>query len=197
MNYTKMTDEEIVAHYHSGNSEALEFLVRKYTPLVYKRIKNRFATGFSEDDFVQEGYVGIINAVTSFDATKETSFFTYVGKCIDNNVNHLIEKSQSKKNQFFNSQISLDEERDDLEYETSGGKNELTNNPEVIVISKISNQDALELVKKELSQNELEVYKLMIKGFEYAEIADILDKTPKSIDNTIQRIKNKAKNINV
>ncbi len=197
MDYTAMTDEEIVEHYHSGNSEALEFLVRKYTPLVYKSIKNRFATGFSEDDFVQEGYVGIINAVTSFDATKETSFFTYVGKCIDNNVNHLIEKSQSKKNQFFNSQISLDEERDDLEYETSGNKNELTNNPEAIVISKISNQDALDLVKKELSKNELEVYKLMIKGFEYTEIADILDKTPKMIDNTIQRIKNKARNINL
>ena len=35
----------------------------------------------------------------------------------------------------------------------------------------------------------------MINGFKYKEIAEILDKDEKSIDNTIQRLKSKIKKV--
>ena len=50
-------------------------------------------------------------------------------------------------------------------------------------------------IKKALSNREYEVYEYMIKGLKYNEIAMILGKEPKQIDNAMQRIKNKIKKI--
>ena len=47
-------------------------------------------------------------------------------------------------------------------------------------------------IEKELTNLECEVFELKTAGFNYKEIAEILDKEPKSIDNAISRIKNKA-----
>lgn len=193
MDYYNLTDEQIVFSYKEGDFEALEFLVRKYTPLVYKCKKNKFAMGYNEDDFIQEGYVGIINAVNNYNELKDTSFYTFAMICIENNMNKLIEKSLSKKNQFFNNQTSLDDEVS-MEYEVENGNTSFLD-PANIVISKITNEDTIKLIEKNLSKNELEVYKLYLEGYEYKEIARKLNKKPKVIDNTLQRIKNKAKNI--
>ena len=50
-------------------------------------------------------------------------------------------------------------------------------------------------IEKNLSSNEKEVFYLMLKNYNYLEIAEILNKTSKQIDNCIQRIKSKSKNI--
>ena len=59
----------------------------------------------------------------------------------------------------------------------------------------VSNIDMLKYinneVKKLLSNRELDVYNLLIQGYNYQEIASSLNKTPKQIDNTIQRIRKK------
>ena len=48
-------------------------------------------------------------------------------------------------------------------------------------------------IKKSLTDFELQVFELMISSFNYREIAEILDKDRKQIDNAIQRIKMKVK----
>ena len=55
--------------------------------------------------------------------------------------------------------------------------------------------DLNEKIKEHLSKNEYEVYELLRNGFSYTEIATLLDKTPKSVDNAIQRIKGKVRKI--
>ena len=66
-------------------------------------------------------------------------------------------------------------------------------------IAIIENIDTLEYINHEvkniLSSSELEVYNLMIQGLDYVEIAKVLDKTPKQIDNSIQRIRIKLKKL--
>ena len=54
-------------------------------------------------------------------------------------------------------------------------------------------ENLLNKVKNNLTEFEEQVFELHISGFKYKEIAEMLDKTPKSIDNTIQRIKTKIK----
>ena len=49
------------------------------------------------------------------------------------------------------------------------------------------------MIESRLSDSEYEVYALMISGLKYNEIALLLNKNPKQVDNTIQRIKNKIK----
>ena len=50
-------------------------------------------------------------------------------------------------------------------------------------------------IKKDLSENEYEIFNYMINGFDYQTIASILKQTPKQIDNAIQRIKKKIRDI--
>ena len=51
-----------------------------------------------------------------------------------------------------------------------------------------------EIVDK-LSPFEYEVYKLILQDLKYQDIAKKMNKTPKQIDNAIQRIKNKLKTV--
>ena len=50
-------------------------------------------------------------------------------------------------------------------------------------------------INASLSDFELRVYQQMLNGFDYQKIALLLDKNPKQIDNTIQRIRFKMRNI--
>ena len=69
-----------------------------------------------------------------------------------------------------------------------------TPNPEETVIDIEKENTLIENIKKELTDFENEVFSLLISGFKYQEIAEILEKDKKSIDNAIQRIKQKLKN---
>ena len=64
-------------------------------------------------------------------------------------------------------------------------------NPEDIVIDRERVVKIEEYIKKNLSQFEQKVVNLYIDGLNYQQIAKELDKSPKSIDNALQRIKKK------
>ena len=64
---------------------------------------------------------------------------------------------------------------------------------EEAVIEKASYQQMYENVQKNLSAMEREVLELYLEGKDYTEIAEILGKTDKSIDNALQRIKSKIR----
>ena len=62
----------------------------------------------------------------------------------------------------------------------------------------INAEDEKDLVKevgKVLTDFEIQVFELKINGFDYKEIAEILDKDIKAVDNALQRIKLKIKKI--
>jgi RNA polymerase sporulation-specific sigma factor len=64
---------------------------------------------------------------------------------------------------------------------------------EEAVIEKASYQQMYEKIQGYLSSMEKEVLELYLEGKDYTEIAKILGKTDKSIDNALQRIKGKIR----
>ena len=70
-----------------------------------------------------------------------------------------------------------------------------TTNPERIVINEESNNEKINLIKEKLTDLENQVFDLLLSSFTYKEIANMLDKEPKQIDNAIQRIKVKVKEV--
>ena len=70
-----------------------------------------------------------------------------------------------------------------------------SNNPELGLLSNEEFKELYTKISHELTSLEECVFKLKIQGFSYKEIADILDKEEKSIDNAIQRIKVKIKSL--
>ena len=67
--------------------------------------------------------------------------------------------------------------------------------PEDVLISEELEEKLLSKIKDKLTDLEESVFTLMINGFKYKEIAEILDKDEKSIDNTIQRLKSKIRKV--
>ena len=64
-------------------------------------------------------------------------------------------------------------------------------NPEEIVIGKESITNMYDGLRKKFSVFENKVFTLYIEGMTYTEIAVKLGKSPKSVDNALQRIKSK------
>ena len=64
-------------------------------------------------------------------------------------------------------------------------------NPEEIIIDRESTNLMQEKIKERLSPFENQVLRAYLEGKDYHQIARQMEKSPKSIDNALQRIRNK------
>ncbi|MHA4990797.1 sigma factor [Cetobacterium somerae] len=58
----------------SGDNEALEKLFMKYKNDILRNGKNLFIKGGNIDDLLQEGYIGLMKAIKSYDEARGVSF---------------------------------------------------------------------------------------------------------------------------
>lgn len=177
-----------------GSETAEEILIEKYKGLVRAKAKAYFIAGAEAEDVVQEGMIGLMKAVRSFDEGREASFKTYAGTCINNQILKAIRKAEREKNQPLNDAISLDNHLGEKDENLTIGdilKASMFDEPE----EKVIYEDTL-LRLKGLSRNifsplESQVLRAKIAGKNYQEIAEELGKSPKTIDNALQRIRKK------
>ena len=189
-----LTDEQLVLMAREGSETAEEILIEKYKGLVRAKAKAYFIAGAEAEDVVQEGMIGLMKAVRSFDEGREASFKTYAGTCINNQILKAIRKAEREKNQPLNDAISLDNHLGEKDENLTIGdilKASMFDEPE----EKVIYEDTL-LRLKGLSRNifsplEAQVLRAKIAGTNYQEIAEELGKSPKTIDNAIQRIRKK------
>lgn len=192
--YDEMTDEQLIGFLRSGEKEITDYIMDKYKFLVKKKAKAMFLLGGENDDLIQEGMIGLFKAVQDYDESMETSFYSFADLCISRQMYTAIEASQRQKHIPLNSYVSLyDEGEDQPLIESIESLNE--RNPEDLFLDK----EYLQMIKKELEQNlsdlENRVLYLHLQGIDYQTIAKLLDKSSKSIDNALQRIKNKTEKI--
>ena len=192
--YDNLSDEELVELSASGDRRATEHLLSKYKNLVKNRAKAYFLVGADRDDIVQEGMIGLFKAIRDFDITKQASFLGFAEDCIKRQIITAVKASTRQKHLPLNSYISLS----DPVYE---------DNPELSLLDKIAQRDSVgpeemflrrEMaehigteIENKLSSLEKTVLSLYLSGMNYQEIAIELNRTPKSIDNALQRIKRK------
>ena len=189
-----LTDEQLVLMAREGSETAEEILIEKYKGLVRAKAKAYFIAGAEAEDVVQEGMIGLMKAVRSFDEGREASFKTYAGTCINNQILKAIRKAEREKNQPLNDAISLDNHLGEKNENLTIGdilKASMFDEPE----EKVIYEDTL-LRLKGLSRNifsplEAQVLRAKIAGKNYQEIAEELGKSPKTIDNALQRIRKK------
>lgn len=196
MKYDNINDYEILSIV-SDNEQATETLFNKYKPLIVGIAKKIYATnqtsGFDLNDLIQEGMIGFNTAINTFDENKDTTFFTYAKTCIERRMYTLIRSITRYKYQLLNESYYVE----DLVNNNKDLENLLkdsTSNPEYQIIDNENTKDLIKNIQKTLTNLESAVFELKISGFNYKEIADILDKDSKSIDNAISRIKIKVNN---
>lgn len=192
--YEKLSDEELVELSSSGDKNATEHLLARYKNTVRSKARMYFLVGADRDDIVQEGMIGLFKAIRDFDNTKLASFKSFAELCVRRQIITAVKAATRKKHQPLNNYISLskpifDDENDstlqDFLSELKGA------DPEELFIWKENAAIIGEKMQEVLSKLEKEVLSLYLGGKSYQEIAKIMDRPPKSIDNALQRIKKK------
>lgn len=187
--------DKLIDEAKNGDEFAIEKLLVEHKQLVNSVVRKYFLIGGDVDDLVQEGMIALYNAILTYDKSKNSSFDAYAYMLIERNIISLIKKANSKKysplNDAFkvNNQgtISFDEENEDVGYMISSNEP----NPENELLDNDSYNELLEKIKSTLSDYENEVLNYYLQGYNYNDIAQKLDVSPKSIDNALNRIKNK------
>lgn len=200
--YSTMPDEEIVSLIQAGDNQAMEYLFEKYKHMVRNKAKALFLIGGDKDDLIQEGMIGLYKAIRDFQKDKQSSFFNFADLCVSRQIYSAIKASNRKKNIPLNTYISLytpltGENGDDVDKDTLVDIifQEKRSNPEELVIDKENtSMIEYELVRR-LSDLEKRVLDLYMQDLKYVQIAKVLGKEPKTIDNALTRIKNKLNRV--
>ena len=200
--YDTLSDTEIVERIRNGDQLAMDYLLEKYKYLVRNKAKALFLIGGDRDDLIQEGMIGLYKAIRDFQSDKENSFFSFADLCISRQIYSAIKASNRKKNIPLNTYISLytpaygesgDSEDKETLVDIIHQKN--VSNPEELVIDKEnSSMIEYELVRR-LSNLEKQVLDLYMQDLKYVQIAEVLGKEPKTIDNALTRIKTKLNQV--
>ena len=186
--YEKCTDEELLTRLRSGEEEISDYLMEKYKGFVRQKARAMFLIGGETDDLIQEGMIGLFKAVQDYRPDREASFRTFAGLCIDRQLYSAVKNSTRQKHIPLNSYVSLSEE------EESGSLEGLwSENPEALVIDRENTGILEKEISKALSPMENKVLDYYLRGYGYVQIAEIMGKTPKSIDNALQRIRGKIR----
>lgn len=193
MDYKDYNDYELIEYINEGNEEANNILIKKYEPLIIKIATKMLPycknNGLEKNDLIQEGMIGLSHALDRYQEQKDTLFYTYAKTCIERKIISVVIGSNRNKNKILNESISYDNEENLLLKFMSDTKQ----TPEEAVLNVAIEEDLVNRINEVLTDLEQQVFTLLINGFKYKEIAEILDKDQKSIDNAIQRIKAKIK----
>lgn len=193
--YSEMQDEEL-ALMAKENEQAYNVLHRRYEKKIKSIIKRQklYLTNGDIDDLCQEGFIGLSNAVKGY--KKGLKFASFASKCIKASIYTLINKSNTQKELVMKNYISLSNaknEEDDIN--KSSLMIDKGPTPEESYINNETSEEIIELISKELSKMEYKIFVMNDLGYTYTDIAKELNISEKSVDNALQRAKNKIKKL--
>ena len=195
MEYKEYSDEELIVLLRKGEDSIMDFLMNKYKPLVRKKTNALYLIGGENDDLIQEGMIGLFKAIRDFQVEKENSFYHFAEICITRQLYSAVEASNRKKHIPLNTYVSLFGDGADQEIELEDQLGSHQENPEKLVIEQEIWRDFYKKLFAGLSSMEQKVLGLYLEGSNYVQIAEIMGKEPKSIDNALQRIRQKIKTL--
>ena len=192
--YKTFTDDELVTMARNGDVDAEEYLIQKYRETAKNRARLYFMVGGDKEDIVQEGMIGIFKAIRSYDPEKEASCRTFAELCISRQIITAIKQAGRLKHSPLNTSVSLWKpvsEEDNGNTLADTLSSDSNSDPETIlllteIIDYVTKEDS-----KVFSELEMKVWMEYIQGKNCTQIAAEMGRTPKSIDNAIQRTKRK------
>ncbi|MGN0134055.1 MAG: RNA polymerase sporulation sigma factor SigH [Anaerotignum sp.] len=195
-NYEQKKDEELVLMAQNGDDAAQEYLLDKYKSLVRAKSRAYFLIGADSEDIIQEGMIGLYKAVRDYNEEKNASFRSFAELCVNRQMITAIKAATRQKHQPLNSYVSLnkpvyEEESEQTYMDFLQSSSSALLNPEALLIGQENKSFLENQMVKNLSSFETRVLVLYLQGRSYFEIAHVLDKPEKSIDNALQRVKKK------
>ncbi|MBQ1907015.1 MAG: sigma-70 family RNA polymerase sigma factor [Firmicutes bacterium] len=194
----RLTDEQLWERASLGDKGSEEELFARYKESVRGRARLYFMPGAEREDVVQEGMIGLFNAIRTYDPSRGASFSTYAGLCINSRILTAVRDNSGNRQQPLNSARSLDEAQETGDGETSTLGERLPAGPSSDPEEAALSRELEGLIGPDsgiFSRLEKRVLALLMEGRGYRDIAEELGKSPKQIDNAIQRIRGKIRKV--
>ncbi len=196
LDYLNMTDEALVERSHAGDARADETLCERYKNIVRIKARPYFLIGADREDLVQEGMIGLYKAIRDYTPDHNAVFRSFAEMCIVRQLISAIKRATRKKHAPLNTYVSLygstfaeEDNRERPLLDTMAMVR--TESPEDAFISKESTEHILGSIEKLLTPLEKQVLDLFMDGYSYQQIAAVLGRGTKTVDNALQRIKRK------
>lgn len=188
----EMDDCALCALVSGGSREAEEVLVERYNRLVRICTRPFFLVGGDSEDLIQEGMLGLLKAIRSYDISKEASFRTFAEICIRSRLYSVLRNQTLDKHAALNHSVILEAPFFDSNSYTVGSFDISCSNPEDLMILQENFTEMWKQVQNQLSEFEAKILGFYLDGLSYREIAIKVSKSPKSVDNAVQRIRRKV-----
>jgi RNA polymerase sporulation-specific sigma factor len=179
-----MQDEELALLFQGGCHVAIDPLVVRYDGLVRATAKRYFLQGADQDDLVQEGRIGLCNAVRSFRKDKHQRFDTFAELCVRRRVQSAIRAATRRKHAPLNQALPWSPDPAGPAF--------------AAIATGLQPDDSVNLnllLCDQLTPLEGAVLKGYLAGHSYLEMGRSLSCLPKSVDNALQRAKRKILNV--
>lgn len=181
------TDEQLVATF-SSNAYAFEVLMLRYVWLIHHIAGGMTSNPQDAEDYVAEGLLGLLNAAYCFCPEKDASFRTYALICIRNRIRNIHEKTRRESGRAVEAlPVSMDEMDDAVD--------DPQETPETVFLQKERVTAHYREMARVLSKHEMEIFSLYVDSLSYADIAEQLQISVKSVDNAIQRARRKLRGV--
>jgi RNA polymerase sporulation-specific sigma factor len=181
------SDEELVRKAQAGDRQATEQILERYKNVVRARARSFFLAGGETEDLIQEGMVGLYNAIHAYDEDKRkhVSFKNFVYLCVSRRIIDAVKSAARDKNAPLNNYVSFDSDFDLAD--DYSAEDEL--------IETENRTEFLQKISKALSAFEFRIVVMYMDGMSYTQIAEATGKDVKSVDNALQRSKKKLTGI--
>ena len=188
-----MTDEVLAGLAQAGDREAEDILIRRYVEMIRGKAHLYFIVGADSEDVIQEGMIGLFEAIHDYYGNREATFKTFSELCINRQILTAVKTASRRKHQPLNDSVSLSTPVD----ETGGGTLEeslggdMASNPEAVFLENTLSSLLTDENSTLFSSMERRVLKEYLAGKKYPEIAKSRGKSCKAVDNAMQRIRRK------
>ncbi len=178
---------ELAVKAAEGDDKAMAELIGQIMPVACAKasLLNFGKSRISDEDLVQEGMLGFLESVKRFDISKGVSFATFASRCIENRIKSALRSNFNSGNAALSGAVSFDDSPD-----IPGGEDPVKFTEDSEQMSKIR-----EISRERLSEFEQSVLELRMQGDSYARTAQALGCSEKSVDNALQRIRRKLKDL--
>ena len=166
--------------------EAFPVLLARYQHLTLHIAGSVAKNAADAEDFAQEGLLGLLSAVNSYDASQGASFRTFAAVCIRNRILNAAKGQDALLS-------AADHSLDDPAYSDAALPTDEAESPEYRYLAKERISELYAMLADVLSRQELEIFSLSVSGFSYQEIAGRMNISVKSVDNAIQRSRRKLR----
>ena len=193
MNGKTMINDEIALWegFHSGDTTCTELLLKKYSRLVRSCARSYFLAGGEMEDLLQEGMVALLAAMHSFSPERGASFASFASVCIRNRIIDTVKAYGNSQDALAH---SLPVDLTDMDDEKQLSRLSVSD-PEDLLIRSDEAERSLHRLQQSLTELETKILYDYLSGMSYREIAERCGKTPKSVDNSVQRIRKKMQAI--